>query len=259
MFETTATNPPTPLDLLMQLIVAFLAPMFLPATGGDLSIARAAAIETVSAYRAQTHADLIAIAQIVAFGLGALGSLSLAMADDIPPALALRLRGNANACNRAAEQNRRALQQNGPDTARPEPTRRDFVPAPGQDAYEAEIIANVAITRQRAAEAWARAMATPPTPVPAAPPAAAPNTKPPATFPGPATTDQQWQAIWAAAMADVAAEYTADIPSLPPQQRRAASLRAAALNGCANDLLAANEPPRLKPGALSTITQQSQS
>jgi hypothetical protein len=42
-----------------------------------------AAIGTVNAYRARNHADLIAIAQIIAFGPAALGSLSLSMADDI--------------------------------------------------------------------------------------------------------------------------------------------------------------------------------
>jgi hypothetical protein len=262
MSQTTSSRPPDcPLDILMQLVVAFLAPMFLAATGGDIGIARAAAAETVDAYRARTHAELISIAQIIAFGLGALGSLSLAMAGDIPPALALRLRGNANACNRSAEQHRRALQQSRPDAGTAEPASRPLLPDPNQDAFEAEVVANVAATRQRAAEARTRAMAPPPAPAPPAPPAAAvPASSAPDAAPaptraaaalGPNTTEQQWQAIWASAMADVAAEYTADIASLPPGQRRAASLRAAALNGCATDLLAGNEPPRLTTGAIT--------
>jgi hypothetical protein len=298
-------------DVLMHLVAIHLAPMFLCVTGGDIDHARMAAIETVNAYRAQTHADLIAIAQIVAFGLGALGSLSLAMDDDISVGMTLRLRGNANACNRSAEQNRRALRQHRLETGSIEHARRECAPEPGQDAYEAEVIANVAATRQLVAETQAQMQAgnqaqppaapKAPAPAPAAaalniptvaiPPVAMPPVAiPPVTmptaaiptgniptghiptghiptgaipttvisgkalispaFPGPGTTEQQWQGIWAAAMADVAAEYTADIPNLSPKQRRAASLRAAALTSCANDLLTGNHAPGPRPGGL---------
>jgi hypothetical protein len=231
------TQPPSPLDLLFNLVVAFLAPMFLPATAGDLPAARAAAIDTIEVYRA-------AIAQIIAFGLSALGSLSLAMQDDLPITLTLRLRGNANACNRSAEQNRRALQHTHPATAIPEPS--EFLPEPDQDAYEAAVIANVAATQQRLAAAHAIA----PKPAPAATPPI-PTAQPPATSPDP--TERQWQAMWAAAAAGIAAEYAADIPNLPPRERRDASIRAAALSSCANDLLAGNGAPRLTQGALTAI------
>jgi hypothetical protein len=299
-------------DILMHLVAIHLAPMFLCVTGGDIDHARMAAIETVNAYRAQTHADLIAIAQIVAFGLGALGSLSLAMNDDISVGMTLRLRGNANACNRSAEQNRRALRQHRLETGSIEHARRECAPEPGQDAYEAEVIANVAATSQLVAETQAQMQAgnqaqppaapKAPAPAPAAaapapapasvaaaltaaalnipavamPPAAIPAVAIPTgniptgniptgaipttvisgkalispAFPGPGTTEQQWQGIWAAAMADVAAEYTADIPNLSPKQRRAASLRAAALTSCANDLLTGNHAPGPRPGGL---------
>jgi hypothetical protein len=288
-------------DILMHLVAIHLAPMFLCVTGGDIDHARMAAIETVNAYRAQTHADLIAIAQIVAFGLGALGSLSLAMDDDISVGMTLRLRGNANACNRSAEQNRRALRQHRLEIGSIEHARRECAPEPGQDAYEAEVIANVAATRQLVAETQAQMqagnqaqppaapkapapapaaaalniptvaippvaippVAMPPAAIPAVamPPVAIPTGNIPTTvisgkalispaFPGPGTTEQQWQGIWAAAMADVAAEYTADIPNLSPKQRRAASLRAAALTSCANDLLTGNHAPGPRPGGL---------
>ena len=86
-------SPLCPADILMTLIAALLAPMFLAVSAGDIGLARAAAIETVNAYRARNHADLIAVAQIVAFGLAALGSLSLSLADDLSLSMALRLRG----------------------------------------------------------------------------------------------------------------------------------------------------------------------
>jgi hypothetical protein len=98
-----------PENLLFILIVNLLAPMLLAAAMGDITLARAAAIETVNSDRARSQTDLLAIAQVVAFGLAALDSLSRSMGDDISITMALRLRGNANACNRASEQNRRAL------------------------------------------------------------------------------------------------------------------------------------------------------
>jgi hypothetical protein len=85
--------------------------MFLTSAGGDINYARMAAAETIEAYGVRTLADLIIIAQIVAFGLAALASFSQSMEDDMPLPLALRLRGNAKASNRSAEQNRRALKE----------------------------------------------------------------------------------------------------------------------------------------------------
>ncbi|MEA2732013.1 MAG: hypothetical protein QOF70_6488, partial [Acetobacteraceae bacterium] len=73
--EPSIEAPLNPSDFLMQLIVALLAPMFLGIAAGDINLARMAAIETVSAYRTRNHADLIAVAQIIAYGLAALGSL----------------------------------------------------------------------------------------------------------------------------------------------------------------------------------------
>ncbi|MDR3533150.1 MAG: hypothetical protein P4L90_21655, partial [Rhodopila sp.] len=81
---TTGSDLPLhPSDILSNLIVAFLAPMFLGVSAGDIGFARLAAIETVNAYQARNQADLVAIAQIIGFGLAALGSLSLSMADNI--------------------------------------------------------------------------------------------------------------------------------------------------------------------------------
>ena len=116
MTEITTDQPAEltdlhPSEILMALIVTLLAPMFLGVTAGDISLARLAALETVNAYQARNQADLIAIAQIIACGLAALGSLSLSMDDDISLSMTLRLRGSAVALNRSAEQNRRVLNQ----------------------------------------------------------------------------------------------------------------------------------------------------
>ena len=66
-------------------------------------------------------------------------------------------------------------------------------------------------------------------------------------------TKRQIQAMWGAAMADVAAEYTADLPRLSPEGRRDAMLRANALNACASQLISGQAPPRPGPGDLGSI------
>ncbi len=137
MTETKTASEPGlgvhPADILFNLVVAFLVPMFLTASQGDITYARLAAIETVNGYGLRRTADLITIAQIIAFGLAALGSLSLSLADDVSVKMALRLRGNATSCNRAAEQNRRALRQShDSEPRRTEPAIPEHDPHPDE-------------------------------------------------------------------------------------------------------------------------------
>jgi hypothetical protein len=304
-----------PVDVLLHVIATFLAPMFLTASGGDIGFARMAALETVNAYRVRGPADLIPIAQMIAFGLAALGSLSLSMADDLSLGMTLRLRGNANACDRSAERNRRVLRESeAPAVA---PLRAPIAPDPDSERHEAELVARVAATQQRAraiqaqmagaapAQDQAAASAPVASPVVAAPasvaahaapqsvaPTAAPPSVPapaipssvapvvphsvtpgrasapasavtpaataaqvaaparqaaPAPEAAPMMTKRQMQAMWGAAMADVAAEYTADLPRLSPEARRDAMLRANALNACASHLISGQAPPRPRP------------
>jgi hypothetical protein len=76
------------------------------------------------------------------------------------------------------------------------------------------------------------------------PPKAPPTNQPP-------MTDKQKQALWAAAMSDVAGEFTASLIHLPPAERKIVSRRAAALSSCANQLLSGGVPPRPRPGDLT--------
>jgi DNA-directed RNA polymerase specialized sigma24 family protein len=234
-----------PADILFNLVVAFLAPIFLTASRGDIFFARMAAIKTVNGYGFRHKADLVTIAQIIGFGLAALGSLSLSLADDIPISMALRLRGNATACNRAAEQHRRALRQSqdsAPQAATPPPVASD----PENDEFnEATVIANVAAAQKRVTQTVPQTHDAAAAPLPIAPP-------PPAA-PASAPIDQQWRAMWAAGMAEVAGEYTASLAGLPPAQRKAATLRAAALSSSANALMSGVTVPPLKPGDLNAI------
>ena len=246
MTETTtvpSSGPDThPADRLMSLIVALLAPLFLGVSGGDIRFARMAAAETVNAYRTTNQADLIAVAQIIGFGLAALGSLSLSMADDLSISMILRLRGNANALNRSAEQNRHALKQPRPESRTPRMTEA----APEQRPKDKTVIEGVTAVRKAAPEA--------PAPIKAprqAMPVPATTTIAPAR--AHATDEQRNQALWANAMADVAGEITASLPTLPPAERKQASMHVAALTKASAELLAGNSGPKLQPGALSGL------
>jgi len=227
------TNPNgetnTPYGVLMSLVISLLTPMFLGIAGGNVPLARAAAIETVNGYRAANSVSLIAVVQIIAFGLAAVGSLSLSMDDNVPMKMALRLRGNANACHRSAEQNRRALEA----AQALEEIREAEEDAAYQDAAfsdhepeEPEVFLTQDAERLLAAEAQARLQQNP---VGRAAPKPAGN-----------------QQAWAADMVREADEITASLPNLPPGQRSAAAIRANVLNTNASSILCATAAPALQ-------------
>jgi hypothetical protein len=225
-----------PADILMHLIVTLLAPMFLCASGGNIAFARMAAIGTVNAYRARNQADLVAIAQIIAFGLTALGSLSLSMADNLSLSMTLRLRTNANAPNRSAQQNRRALAEGDRGAA---PWDAPLEEDPAEANYQATVIAGVAEARQATAEVQARMSDASPAPAASPTPVASPLlVAPPVPEAPPMTQEQRHQAMWARAISDVAGEQIASLQNLPPPARKAATFRAAVLSSAANVLLA---------------------
>ncbi len=214
----------SPADVLLDVLIALLAPLFLTAANNDLAFARLAAAATIDDYRVQTRTDLINIAQIVAFGLTALASLSQSMEQTISLPLALRLRGSANSCRRSADQTRRALKENQPEPTPAPPPPRQPEPMPPPDT--AELASKIIETEKRTAEHLA-------------------------SYAEPTVQDSHAQAAWAAGMARIAAETVADLESLPPQERHSARIWAEALNACANDLMN-NEPlPRMQPGDLA--------
>jgi hypothetical protein len=258
---TTPTKAPSPppaptvrlSDILLHVIASILAPIFLGVTGGDVGLARVAAIETVNVYRAHNCADLIAVAQIVAYGLAALSSLSLSLDDELSLSMILRLRGNANALNRSAEQNRRAIRINAqPQDAdvmvQPEPAA---MPETYDDAPEAEPFLNEAAAELLAAESRNRLPG--PQPKAAAEPVARAATAVAATAPD--ATEKRHREMWAIAMVKEASEITAGIPGMPPAERGAATIRAGMLASTANQLLTGGDVPdvafRLTPGKLT--------
>jgi hypothetical protein len=238
MTQTTESPPHHPTNALMSLIVTLLLPTFLGVTAGDIALARMAAIETINDYRARNNADLIAIAQIIACGLAALGSLSLSMDDEISLSMTLRLRGSAVALNRSAEQNRRVLNQPLRDhptqyhlETPPEP---ETTPAEMEDDLgiaRAEALLSAAAAHELAAESEARLQD----------PRQIANQTPPQNT---TVSDKRHQEMWAIAMVKEASEITAGILNLPPAERSAAAIRAAALSSAANELLTGVSPPR---------------
>jgi hypothetical protein len=239
--KSAMENPVNRSAILLNLMVTLLAPMFLGLTAGDIGLARMAALETVNAYRARDHADLIAITQIIGFGLAALTSLSLSMADDISASMVLRLRGNANACNRSAEQNRRALSKSQAGDRQP---HRPVEPAEPASQSDPDSFLSPTAAEQLEAESHARLEPTSEqVPVPS-PTAAAVRTP----------EEKRNHEMWAIAMAKESSDITASIPNLPHAQREAATMRAAMLSSTAYNLIHGTPAAPLQPRALAGIT-----
>jgi hypothetical protein len=184
-----------------------------------------------------------------------LGSLSLSMADEISIPMALRLRGNANACNRSAEQNRRVLQGSRGDDPAPdyaaiaEAPETEATTSPDDDLPAPGALLSPAAVQELAAEAQGRLCEPeqtgdrPAIPAHRSPPVATDK-----------TAEKRHQEMWAIAMVKEAAELTASIPNLPASERSAAEIRAAALGSTAHELLTVNwrlpplgEPTRPAP------------
>jgi hypothetical protein len=185
-------------DVLTDLVVTFLTPIFLATTGGDLGQARAAARATVQACTIRNPLDLLLVGQMIALGLATLSSLSQSMADDLSVSQILRLRGNAVSLHRASERCRAALSEPGPAS-------EDLPLSDSERAAEEELFAEVMRARQRVAEGKASLAQAQSVPPPSARPAAAGSIPPqvdpdfPPRFPDSLDTMQ-------AAMAHIVAE-----------------------------------------------------
>jgi hypothetical protein len=118
-------------------ILGFLAPLFIDIVAGDSAAARDAAQSMLASYGARNDRELRFAALSIAFSFGALDALSRAADRDLPLNQVLRLRGNANALNRAAQQNETRLEKaqrqpadetmevpHSPAPALPDPERR---------------------------------------------------------------------------------------------------------------------------------------
>nr|WP_294524029.1 hypothetical protein [uncultured Rhodopila sp.] len=121
-------NPTAFTAAVLDRILALLAPLFLAATGGDAEAARSAAGALLASYEPRTNRELRFAALAIAFSFGALDALSRSADSALTLNQVLRLRGNANALNRAAQQNESRLEKRSPQ--------------PEADAAEAELPAS---------------------------------------------------------------------------------------------------------------------
>ena len=220
-------------DLLVDLIIALLAPMFLWSCEGDVVLARAAAAETLNAYCAADNLSLIRAAKVLALDLATLSSISLSMVDDASASLALRLRGNAVSLDRSAERNRAALERdrrNAAIAAWTAETTADDAAA----VIEAQLQVRQAQTRPQPPEPQAAARA-PLTERPATPGVPAPEARIP-------MTERQQEA----------AEMTSALNGLSPAERAADLMRIEALAQTATALSSGTAlPPYLAASSVA--------
>ncbi len=146
--------------------------------------------------------------------------------------MALRLRGNANACNRSAEQNRRALEKSRANPANSASPSHVPPADPDEHPTDEALAGGLAAAQELADAVQARTRDGQP---------AVRQTPQPL----PMTVPQRSQA-WATAMIDAAGKINATLGTLPPDQRRSASLRAATLTTTATGLLGGMAAPSLQ-------------
>jgi hypothetical protein len=136
-------------------VVRSLTPFFLDAAHGNDTDASAAADAMIAGFNPQSTEELMLAAQVVVYGLAGLDSLRRSAAEpDLSVATHLRLRGNANAMQRAAQQCRRAL-----ELRRKAGTTPDAATTPARTFTEADL--REAIKTASAVIAEARAAGQP--------------------------------------------------------------------------------------------------
>ena len=146
--------------LFMEIVIRFLMPYFMEVTT-DIALARAEILETLAAYGARTRSELLNAAQLIAYGLSALETLSEGKAAEMSPSMRLRFRGCANNLNRSGQQHETTLSKrlacDTPNTAaaaQAEPTPAE---PPKTQSFQAQPINDIADAAAQAAIAHARA------------------------------------------------------------------------------------------------------
>ncbi|WP_158929882.1 hypothetical protein [Acidisphaera sp. S103] len=220
------TEPPPTTGLLTTVVISALAPVFFGAAGGDISLARMAAQEVIDEHHARNRVDLLAVGQIVANGLAALGSLGQSMNDEIALPMAPRLRNNAISLNRMVEHNRRVRKQN--QDAAPLDLGTDMYVEPASPE-DPEIV-----LQDDAADRLAIEAATPQAEQPAEPAS---------------LEEQRQKRTQAKAMIKEASDLSASLRTLPSSEREQAEHRVAMLGRSVRELLTGEKlPPLPHPG-----------
>jgi hypothetical protein len=93
----------------LETILSHLAALFLTGAAGDMTAAREAAAQMVSAYHPETEDELRLAANVISFSFQALEALGQAAAPDMPLTRTLRLRGSAVSLSRESHKAQRRL------------------------------------------------------------------------------------------------------------------------------------------------------
>jgi hypothetical protein len=211
-------------DALREIVLGRLVPLLTTGTGADITLARRAAEQAIEDHRSQTPGQLITASQVTAFALAALDTLRLSMANDLPLATTLKLRGAATGLNRAALDAGKSLER----------ARRMADHAPNDWALNDWALNDWTLTE------WGTGASDAPTP-PDAPEAP----EPPAPEPVPDTLPvaEQNRRHWANAMVTAAAELKARAGQVPPAQRKSDALWMEVLADVAGELRQPNSAP----------------
>lgn len=240
-----------------QLLVNLLLPVFLSLSGNDMTLAYRAAAQTINSYRYYNLGEMISVVQIIALGMASTHSLGLSMRDDAPPSMVVRLQNTVNGLIRSEQAERRILaetppphragrnapppkprprpapaqtqeaqaqqpqpeqsqpEQSQPEHAQPEHTQQNQ-PAPEQCAPrpqsmdESAVIAQLAETQKLVEQAKIAADSDP---------------------------EAAHRCAWATGIVQVATECVQELPNLPPTERKANLIQAAALCHSATEML----------------------
>ena len=96
-------------DAILETVVTRIAPLFLAGSAGDMTAARQAAAQMLSAYHPETEDELRLAANIVSFSFQALEALGQAATPVMPLTRILRLRGSAVSLSRESHKAQRRL------------------------------------------------------------------------------------------------------------------------------------------------------
>jgi len=176
----------SPEQVLHALMVSFIYPLLQNQHTGRLDpmMARNAAIELLKTFRVRDTWELFICIQIMGFGLSAMDSLGLSMAQGLSPAMVLRCRGNANGLQRTSDRSRSALDTYRAATEARRAREAALAEVPDLAEAQAQAAAQIAETERLLALARARAHGTAHQPPPAATTAhAAPTNARPAPNP----------------------------------------------------------------------------
>jgi hypothetical protein len=141
-----------PTDRLMPFLLAVLTPFLTAAGIPDPDLARQAATETIQAYKANGQAQLVTTAQIVAFAFASLENLRLSAPQDLSLTMKLKLRGNANALNRASQNATATLETQRRNTESPKTEAQKPTPQQQSQTDQAWATAMTDVAKEFTAE-----------------------------------------------------------------------------------------------------------